>query len=182
MSDHKAICRPEELVDDRVRRDDEWLAWEREVVQIIVDQLYPLLVSNYPGSGWFCVHFACVEFTNSASPWYATRSAFGPSMKRLFAAVNAVYNPAGWQMSGQHDSYSIDFNFRPLEESVGFLERFGSVSAGASIDCRAPVLPAQPSHVRPNLRGPKSEVSGVVLRTRESGRSSPEQFIYEHLC
>jgi hypothetical protein len=175
--------RPEELADDLARRDAEWMKWESEIVQLIVDQLHPLLIANYPGSGWFRITITNAKCKARTSPWASVRSAFGKDLNQLFTAVDAAFKPTGWQMRGRYDDYSdISFNFRPLSQSDGVMERFLSPDAVANIDLQTLTLPTPPSHVRPTQRGHDSAITGVVLKQLASSDNSTEPFIYEHFC
>lgn len=183
MSNSNEIRKPEELADDLVRRDAEWAKWEAEIVQLFVDLLQPILLANYPGSGWFRIRLEGVPYSDENSPWAGVRAAFGNEMKRLFAAVNLAYNHDNWQMNGGYSGYgSIDFNFRPLGASGGILERFSSIDPIAVTKKQLPRLPAQPSHARPTRRGIDSEVAGVLVKQRQTACQSTEEFIYEHFC
>jgi hypothetical protein len=181
MSNINGIGKPEDLAGDLSRRDAEWAKWESEIVQLIIDDLQPLLLANYPGSGWFEIIYRDAWRTERPVGF---RSAFGQDLKRLFAALDATYNRAGWQLRGESYAGDIYFYFRPLRGSSVIMDclSFGSIKAGASIVRLSPQWPTQPGHHRPNLRSMKSAVSGVVLKPGLPEASSTKQFIYEQFC
>jgi hypothetical protein len=159
----EVILTPGALAASIRHRDNEWAAWEQQVVQSIVSVLRQELSQNYPGAGCFGIKLEFQRGFEQEGVWQAIHDAFGEKLTRLFASVNLVFSQVQWEMVGERlNSDYVRFNFRENTNGEGFTpgQNIGPVATALK---RFPMLPKPPQNTRPALRGPETVVSVVLL-------------------